>query len=225
MKPQHDHEDATEEQDGQAGAQALAGNGGQQEAAQDQAPAQGGMEGAQAQAAQEEAAQLRGELELARRQLAERQDANLRLQAELENFKKRVLKEQAENLRYAQLPLLKELTVAMDNLQRALEHTRKAGTTEATALAEGIELVARQLGAIFERFGMTRVPTEGTPFDPTRHEAVSVVETNEVPENHVLQEFRAGYVLHDRVVRPAMVSVSKRAGGPADGEANVQSQQ
>ncbi|MFI5401302.1 MAG: nucleotide exchange factor GrpE [SAR324 cluster bacterium] len=164
-----------------------------------------------------EADVLRAELDKVKAQLAERFDANLRLQAEFENFKKRMFKEQAEQLKYAQLPLLRELTQAMDNLERALTHIRTQGSAEAKGLAGGIEMVAKQLGDTFERFGMVRLKTEGADFDPTRHEAVSVVETDRVPDNRVLQEFQAGYVLHDRVVRPAMVSVAKKAGGAAPG--------
>ncbi len=159
---------------------------------------------------------LREELDKVNGQLTERFDAYLRLQAEFENFKKRMHKEQAEQLKYAQLPLLRDLTPAMDNLERALAHIRTQGGPEANGLAGGIELVIKQLGDTFERFGMQRVKTADIPFDPTRHEAVSVVETDEVPGNQVLQEFQAGYVLHERVVRPAMVSVSKRAGGGTD---------
>lgn len=156
---------------------------------------------------------LRAELDQVKAQLAERADAHLRLQAEFENFKKRMFKEQAEQLKYAQLPLLKELTQAMDNLERALAHIRTQGSAEAKGLASGIEMVVKQLGDTFERFGMVRVKTQDAAFDPTLHQAVSVVETDRVPENRVLQEFQAGYVLHDRVVRPAMVSVAKKTGG------------
>jgi molecular chaperone GrpE len=160
-----------------------------------------------------EADLLRGELDKVKSELVQRLDAYLRLQAEFENFKKRMHKEQAEQLKYAQLPLLKDLTQAMDNLERALAHIRGQGGAEAQGLAGGIELVIKHLGDTFERFGMLRMKAADAPFDPTRHEAVSVVETDQVPENQVLQEFQAGYVLHERVVRPAMVSVSKRAGG------------
>jgi molecular chaperone GrpE len=164
-----------------------------------------------------EADGLRAELDAVKAQLAERFDTHLRLQAEFENFKKRMHKEQAEQLKYAQLPLLKELTQAMDNLERALAHIREKGGAEAQSLAGGIELVAKQMGDTFERFGMVRMNTQGAAFDPTRHQAVSTVETDQVPEQRVVQEFQAGYVLHDRVVRPAMVSVAKKAGAANGG--------
>jgi molecular chaperone GrpE len=186
------------------------------------APGDNGMgaESASAESSPSEADLLRGELERMQGDLARRHDALLRLQAEFENFKKRMLKEQADQLKYAQLPLLRDLAQAMDNLERALAHIRTQPGAEGKALAGGIELVAKQLGDTFERFGMVRVKTAGVAFDPTRHEAVSVVETDQAPENQVLQEFQAGYVLHDRVVRPAMVSVSKRGSAPPAGGAS-----
>jgi len=184
------------------------------------APGNGGGNGTQAGAqtgaeapGAETVESLRAELDTVKAQLAERFDTHLRLQAEFENFKKRMLKEQAEQLKYAQLPLLKDLTQAMDNLERALAHIREKGTPEAQGLAGGIEMVTKQMGDTFERFGMVRMKTQGAPFDPTRHEAVATVETDQVPEQRVVQEYQAGYILHDRVVRPAMVSVAKKAGG------------
>lgn len=180
-------------------------------------PAAAADQAAQPEQAPSEAELLREELDQVKGELAQRFDAYLRLQAEFENFKKRMHKEQAEQLKYAQLPLLKYLTQAMDNLERALAHIRTQGGAEAEGLAGGIELVIKHLADTFERYGMQRMKTADAPFDPTRHEAVSVVETDEVPENQVLQEFQAGYLLHERVVRPAMVSVSKRASGAGSG--------
>jgi molecular chaperone GrpE len=121
-------------------------------------------------------------------------------------------REQAEQLKFAQLPLLRDLTAVMDNLERALEHGR-GEQVDLAAVVAGVDLVAKQMAETFERFGMARFPAASQPFDPARHQAVSVVETNEVPENRVIEEFRPGYVLHDRVVRPAMVSVSKKSSG------------
>ena len=190
-----------------------------------QAQAAPAPEAAQAQAAQEQAApapaeapppdpaaQLQAELEKTRGVVAEQYDKYLRLQAEFENFKKRMQREQAEQLKFAQLPLLRELTAVMDNLESALQHGR-GGQADLAAVVSGVDLVAKQMGETFERFGMARLKSASQPFDPARHQAVSVVETNDVPENQVIEEFRPGYVLHDRVVRPAMVSVSKKASG------------
>jgi molecular chaperone GrpE len=154
-------------------------------------------------------AQLQAELEKTRAVVAEQYDKYLRLQAEFENFKKRMLREQAEQLKFAQLPLLRDLTAVMDDLERALQHGR-GDKVDAAAVISGVEMVAKQMGDTFQRYGMARVSSAKQPFDPVRHQAVSVVETGDLPENHVIEEFRPGYVMHDRVVRPAMVSVSKK---------------
>jgi molecular chaperone GrpE len=181
-------------------------------AAPEGAPEPGGGE---AEAAVAAAAAAPSELDLARQTIAGQQDKYLRLQAEFENYKKRSQREQADQRKYAQLPLLTELTAIMDNLEHALRHG--GGGADTAALVSGVDLVAKQLAAVFERFGMTRVKAASQPFDPARHQAVSVVETNTVPENQVLEELRAGYVLHERVVRPAMVSVAKKSTGNGTG--------
>ncbi len=156
--------------------------------------------------------QVQAELEKTRAAVAEQYDKYLRLQAEFENYKKRVLREQAEQLKFAHLPLLRDLTAVMDNLERALQHGQ-GDNVDLAAVVAGVDLVAKQMAETFERFGMARLKAASQPFDPSRHQAVSVVETNTVPENQVIEEFRPGYLLHDRVVRPAMVSVSKKSSG------------
>ena len=149
--------------------------------------------------------------------LAEAEDRFLRLNAEFENTKKRLAKHHAESLRYALTPLLQDLIGIMDSLEHAVDHARKepgaeaeTGATDASAMVEGIELVKRQLQGVFDKYGMTRIEDEGKPFDPNRHEGIKVVETTQHPPETVVQVMRAGYLLHDRVVRPAMVSVAKR---------------
>ena len=150
------------------------------------------------------------ELEQAKTRAAENWDKFVRLQAEFENFKKRMHKEQSESLKYAQLPVLREVIGIMDNFERAVEHARNNPTPELEGIISGIDMVIQQMGNAFEKFGMTRIKSLGEAFDPTCHEAMSIKETDEVPENQVVEEFQPGYTLHDRVVRPAMVVVSKK---------------
>ena len=137
-------------------------------------------------------------------------DQYLRLQAEFENFKKRMHKEQSEMLKYAQLPLLRDLTGVMDNLERAIGHAKESDNPDQGAFVSGLEMVTKQINDIFERYGMLRIQAAGEEFDPTRHEAMNVVETDEVPDNNVLHEIQTGYSLHERIVRPAMVTVAKK---------------
>jgi molecular chaperone GrpE len=140
-------------------------------------------------------------------------DKHMRLQAEFENYKKRLAKEQAETLKYTLTPLLRDLLAIQDNLERAMEHARNNPGNGVEAILSGVEMVAKQLGEVFEKYGMTRIEALGQAFDPTLHEAMGVVETLEVPENQVMEEYQAGYKLHERIVRPAMVIVSKRPQG------------
>jgi molecular chaperone GrpE len=149
-------------------------------------------------------------LEQARQEIAEHFDRLLRLQAEFENYKRRMHKERSETLKYAQLPLLRDLTGVVDDLERAIAHARGPSDSDRQALVEGLKLVTKQMGDVFERYGMTRIAAKGQPFDPRLHEAMKVVETDEFPENTVIEEFRTGYALHERIVRPSMVSVSKK---------------
>lgn len=162
--------------------------------------------------AAEEAAAETGpsELEQARAENADLHDRYLRLQAEFENYKKRIAKEHADSLRYALTPLVTEVAAVLDNLERALEHARKEQGEAVAALVEGIEMVLKHLYETLNRFGVTRIEAVGKPFDPSQHEAIQVVETEDAPDNQVLEEYQAGYLLHDRVIRPARVSVSKR---------------
>ncbi len=192
------------------------GTGAPQEGPEGEAPeGQGPEPGAREAAEGPEAAAARAEQ--AEAQLAALHDKYLRLQAEFENYKKRIHKEHAEALKYAQTPLLRDLIGIMDNLERALEHADQEPGDNAEAMRSGIEMVVRQLQGTFDKFGLERISAEGQPFDPTRHEAMTVVKTDAVPEDHVYQEFQPGYVLHERVVRPAMVSVAKPARSAEDG--------
>jgi molecular chaperone GrpE len=149
-------------------------------------------------------------LEAATQDAAAHYDRFLRLQAEFDNYKRRIHKEHTDSLRYALTPLVRDVATVMDNLERAVAHARKDPGEPSGALLEGIEMVARQMRETLERFGVTRIEAVGKPFDPALHEALTVVERNDVPENQVLEELQAGYLLHERVVRPARVSVSKR---------------
>ena len=153
-------------------------------------------------------------LEEARQEAAAAAERVLRLQAEFENYKKRIQKEHADALRFALAPLVTEVAAIMDNLERAVEHVRKEPGDGVAPLLEGVEMVVRQMREALGRFGVRRIEAVGKPFDPALHEAINVVETQDAPENQVLEEYQAGYLLHDRVVRPARVCVSKRAAEP-----------
>lgn len=146
-----------------------------------------------------EAIQLRAEN-------AEFRDRWMRTQADLENFKRRAVREKQDALRFGSENLLKDLLPVIDNLHRALAHAKQGRGDD--PILTGVELVLRGFDEVLERHGVKVVPARGTPFDPNRHEAISHVESD-APANTVIDEHQRGYVLHDRLLRPALVTVGK----------------
>lgn len=143
-------------------------------------------------------------------ELAAERDRNLRLRAELENVRSRSAREIAENLKYASLPLVRDLLPVLDNIDRALEAATKAG--EQGPLVEGFRMVRQQLISVLGQHNFQEIPAQGEPFDPQFHAAILQQPSAEVPANHVVTVAQPGYKVHDRVVRPSQVIVSS---GPA----------
>ena len=130
----------------------------------------------------------------------------LRERAELENFKRRMQREQAESLRFANEPLIRDLLPAIDNLERAVGHAQGGGNGQ--PLLEGVALVVRSFLETLEKYGVTRVTAKGELFDPTRHEAMAQAENANVAPNTVVDEYCPAYFLHGRLLRPALVTVA-----------------
>lgn len=145
-------------------------------------------------------------LQTLRMQLDEAKDRALRMQAELENYRKRVAREMAEERRYANLPLMRELLPVLDNMDRAVEAAEK--TRDAEGLLEGVKMVAGQLEGVLQRYHCLKINALGEPFNPHLHEAISQQSSDEHPPGTVLQVTQPGFQLHDRVVRPSQVVVS-----------------
>ncbi len=135
------------------------------------------------------------------------EDRFLRVNAEFENYKKRMIRESSDRLKYFHLDFIKELLPSLDNLERAISHA-KSENNDVDSMIEGLEMVNKMTHEVFEKFGVSKVDTIGEVFDPNFHQAVSVVESDSVPENHIVEECLGGYLLHDRIIRPAMVRVS-----------------
>ena len=131
----------------------------------------------------------------------------LRVNAEFENYKKRIVRENSERFKYFNLDLIKELLPSLDNLERAITHA-KSENKDFDSMIEGLEMVNKMTHEVFEKFGVSRVNTVGEVFDPNIHQAVGLVQSDSVPENHIVEECLGGYLLHDRIIRPAMVRVS-----------------
>jgi molecular chaperone GrpE len=152
-------------------------------------------------------AELEASLIKAQEEAAENYDRFLRVSADLENFKKRASKEKADLIRYGNEELIKELLPVIDNLERALEHTGSERAQE--GIADGVAMTLQQFLGILQRFGVTPIAAAGEPFDPTKHEAVMEQPTGDHDPGHVVTELQKGYLLNDRLVRPAKVAVAK----------------
>ena len=141
--------------------------------------------------------------------LNEAQEQVLRTAADAENFKKRLQREKEEQTRYANESFMRELLTVIDNLERALEHSR--AESDQDGLVEGLSMTLKGFLDTLNRFGCTQVEAVGKPFDPNFHEAVSQEESADHEPNTVLRELQKGYMLKERLLRPAMVLVSKRS--------------
>jgi molecular chaperone GrpE len=150
-----------------------------------------------------------------RRELADLRDRSTRTLADYDNFRKRAERERQEIRRYALLEPLRELLPVADNLDRALS----AGGS-ADDLKLGVGMIQKQLADLLRRLGVHDVPTEGQAFDPAMHEAVAREERTDIDHPVVAETLVRGYMLHDRLLRPAMVRVAvpaeKRAEGKQD---------
>ena len=158
-------------------------------------------------------ANLEAEYEAYKAESEERHDQMLRTIAEFDNSRKRAEREKEESLKYALESFLKELIPTMDGIERAIQSTKESQDFD--ALAEGVEMIHKGLLSAFEKRGVTPIEAVNEPFDPMQHEAVMHVESEDVPENRVIEEWQKGYMLHNRVIRPSMVSVSKGKGEQA----------
>ena len=139
--------------------------------------------------------------------LAELNQRFLRTAADFENYKRRTAQEKDDLLKYSNARLMGELLPVLDNFQLAL---RTPGESqEAQNVIKGVEMIYRQMVQALEQAGMTKIEAVGQPFNPNLHEAIMQVEDDTVPEDTVVEELRAGYMLKERVIRPSMVKVSK----------------
>jgi len=139
-------------------------------------------------------------------------DLYLRSEAEIENIKKRNRKDKEEWVKYANETLIKEILPVMDNLEMAISHFQEENSIQ--ALKEGVELTLKGLRDVLGKSGLEEVKAEGEPFDPNYHHAVSEQADENVESGIILQELQKGYILKKRLIRPAMVIVSK---GSPDG--------
>jgi molecular chaperone GrpE len=139
-------------------------------------------------------------------QLIDLRQRELKAQAELENFRKRMIRETETQIKFASLPLVRELLDVVDNLHRAIEST--ASSSGSGGLVEGVKMVEQQLVTVLAKHSCKPIDSVGKSFDPNVHQAISQQPSHEFPAGVVVQEVSVGYLMHDRVVRPSMVIVS-----------------
>jgi molecular chaperone GrpE len=133
-------------------------------------------------------------------------DKFLRERADLENYRKRVQKEKEELLKYGNESLILDILPAIDNMERALDH---ACEENMSAIIEGIKLTLTMLQSALKKFGVTPVESgKGTPFNSAFHQAMNQVESAEQEPNTIVDEFQKGYLLNERLLRPALVTVA-----------------
>lgn len=148
--------------------------------------------------------------EAVRKAVAERDqllDRLARLQAEFDNYRKRSQREQTEFKQYASTEVVRSLLPVIDNFELALKTQAKEGD-----FRSGIELIRKQLYDVLAKLGLEAIPAKGELFDPHVHEGIEMVETDEAPDNTVLEELQPGYRFKDRMLRPAMVRVARNGG-------------
>lgn len=153
--------------------------------------------------------ELGEKLETTEQELKDTYDRLLRVSAEFENYKKRSARELDDYRKYANEAMASALLPVVDNLERAV-NASKDGACDDSALLEGVSLTLDEILKVLEKFHITPIASLGETFDPNFHQAMMQETSNEHPENTVLQEMQKGYLIHNRLLRPAMVVVSKK---------------
>lgn len=153
------------------------------------------------------------ETEALRAEVADLKEKLLRTLAEMENLRRRTEREIADGRQYAVASFARDMLTVSDNLRRAIDAVPKdavKGDPALATLVEGVEVTERGLQQTLTKHGVKRMETKGQKFDPSFHQAMFEVETDETPPGTVAQEMQAGYVIGERVLRPAFVGIAKK---------------
>lgn len=158
---------------------------------------------------------LPGPVELLEIEIADLKDRYIRLAADMENLRKRTERERADIKKYAVSDFARDILPLSDNFQRAIEAVPSEAVEQdeiLSSLLEGVKMNERELQKVLERHGVTQLDPKGEKFDPNMHQAVQQVDNPALPNNTVCDVYQVGYIIADRVLRPAVVAVAK--GGP-----------
>lgn len=154
-----------------------------------------------------ELAKLREQIAAKERECEENYDRYMRQLAELDNFRKRTKREKDDAIRFANEAFMRDLLPVVDNLERAVAHSKGGGNGK--PLVEGVEMVLKGFLDALTKHGLVQVSAVGEPFDPAKHEAMAQLVTEDCAPNTVVEEHHKGYLLGDRLLRPALVTVAK----------------
>ena len=153
-------------------------------------------------------AELADKLKVKELEAQEHYDRLLRVSAEFENYKKRASREMEDFRKFSNQSLIKEMLSVVDNLELAINSTNGHEAID-KGLVDGLEMTHREILKVFEKFKVKPISAKGELFDPKFHEAVMQEESDDYPENTVINELQKGYLIHDRLLRPSMVVVAK----------------
>ena len=158
---------------------------------------------------------LTEQLNAAQAEALENRDHYLRARADLDNFRKRAQREKEDLVKFSNETILRELLPVIDNLERALQHAAVDGEK---GLLQGVELTLGQFSKVLEKFNVVAIEPLGELFDSARHEAMGQIESAEQPPNTIVQLLQKGYLLNDRLLRPALVLIAKAPASPVASE-------
>lgn len=147
-----------------------------------------------------------GRLAELHKQVEDAQQRALRAQADFDNYRRRTLKEKEELAQYASMKLITELLPVIDNFERAISAAKT--TEDKDSFIKGVDMIFRQFNQVLQQEGLAQMETVGQPFNPDFHQAIMQVESDEHEDGIVVEEVQRGYMLKDKVLRPAMVKVS-----------------
>ena len=164
-------------------------------------------------------AELEAKLESTQKEAQEVHDRFLRVSADFENYKKRTAREMEDFRKFANESLIKLLLPAVDNLERALDSVGNNRQAD-NPISEGVQMTLAEILKIFEKFHVKPIESLEKTFDPGFHQAVMQEENDSHPDKTVLKELQKGYLMHDKLIRPSMVVVSKKKESPENHEDN-----
>lgn len=151
---------------------------------------------------------LQQKLQEKEKEAADNYDKYLRTLADLDNYKKRAAREKADSIKYGNENLIRDILPIIDSLERAIKHVESSGDSE--ALRKGLKMVQEQMMCCLEKYGVKKIDCINKMFDPNLHDAFFLSESDSHEENQIIDELESGYLLNERLLRPAKVSICKR---------------